>query len=466
MDDQTLRAISVQLDTIYDDLEQNIIRIFGRRDVIIAVDLVYHSVLSFFFQDDFIQRGYLELLVLGDSGQAKTTILRKMRSHYELGEMLPGETASRTGLVYAIQENQRRRFLQWGAVPLNDRRLLVIDEFSGIAPEEVENMSSLRATGIAEVNRSIKAKTAARTRLIFLSNSRDGRMLAEYQAGVEAIDKLFTKKEDIRRLDFAITVASGEVPMSEINRRHKSTTEHYFLSRDCRNLILWAWSRKPGQIIFTEETITTILDLAGRISRRFHAQIPLVEPADMRIKLARLGAALAARLYSTIDFESVIILPEHIQWVHDFLCRIYAKPSMAYDLYSQEKYAEATIKDERAVRTIIRPYGVDFLKRLLQLKQISILDIEVLLNDREKAKNILTQLYLANAIKKVRTYYAQTPAFIILLKRMIQELEPTTDTAIFTEKEQPNVTQSNNGQRDSRERDSREPGWESDDTPF
>lgn len=420
---ELLGDIDDRLNHIYDDLEANILRIWGRRDVAIAIDLVYHSVLSFFFQDDFIQRGYLELLIIGDSGQAKTTLLKNLRAHYELGEVISGETASRTGLVYAIQENQRRRFLQWGAIPLNDRRLLAIDEFSGVAQEEVENMSSLRATGIAEVNRSIKSKTAARTRLIFLSNARDGRMLAEYQCGCEAIDKLFSKKEDIRRLDFAITVASGEVSTSEINKRHKSSVEHYYLGRECRALILWAWSRQPNQIKFTEECTNTVLDLAGKISRKFHANIPLVEPADMRIKLARLGAALAARLYSTPDGENLVVEPQHIQWIYTYLCKIYSKPSMAYDLYSQDRYDEATIKDENAVRKILQPHGHDFIKRLLQLKQIAIMDIEVLVNDRDKSKAIVMQLYLANAIKKIRTYYVHTSAFIFLLKRMVQENE-------------------------------------------
>lgn len=425
-----MAAIDQKFSEIYDDLEQNIVRVWGRRDILVALDLVYHSVLGFFFQDVFISRGYLELLVIGDSGQAKTETVKKLRNHYELGEIISGETASRTGLVYSIQENQRRRFLQWGAVPLNDRRLLIIDEFSGVAPEEVENMSSLRASGIAEVNRSIKSKTASRTRLIFLSNSRDGRMLSEYQCGVEAIDKLFSKKEDIRRLDFAVTVASSEVPTSEINRKHKSSVTHKYLGRDCRSLILWAWSRKPKQIIFLDSTTDKILEVAGSISKEYHASIPLVEPADMRIKLARLSAALAARLHSSGDGENLVVLPEHTTWILGFLNRIYRKPSMAYNLYSAGKYEESKIKDEKHVRSLLtaQSMGIDFLKRLLSLRSIAISDIEVLVNDRDKAKNLLTQLYLSNAVKKVKTWYVHTSAHIVLLKQMINEAggnEPT-----------------------------------------
>lgn len=455
MRDHVTREINEKITEIYDDLESNIIHIWGRRDVAIAVDLVYHSALSFFFQEDFIQRGYLELLVLGDSGQAKTTLVAKMRTHYELGEMISGETASRTGLVYSIQENQRRRFLQWGAIPLNDRRLLIIDEFSGIATEEVENMSSLRATGIAEVNRSIKSKTPSRTRMIFLSNTRDGRMLQEYTNGVEAIDKLFSKKEDIRRLDFAITVASGEVDMAEINRQHKSTVEHRFRSRDCRNLILWAWSRKPSQIKFKEETVEAILSLSSKISKRFHAQIPLVEPADMRIKLARISAALAARLYSTPDYESLVILPEHVQWVFDYLVRIYSKPSMAYDLFSTERYAESTINNEDEIEKLLDGHSIEFIKRFLQMKQITIADVEILTNSREKAKDLLAKLYLANGIKKVRTYHVPTSAFIVMLKRIIQRRSPQ-----FVEEVKEKEDVQSDWSNYKPEGPGREPGWE------
>lgn len=422
-DEKVLKAIDEKMDQIYSDFEQNVLRIWGRRDVAVAVDLVFHSALSFHFQDDFIQRGYLELLVLGDSGQGKTTLVDKLMHHYEVGEKISGETTTRTGLVYSIQENQRRRFLQWGAVPLNDRRLLVIDEFSGIPQEEIENMSSLRATGIAEVNRSIKSRTAARTRLIFLSNSRDGKMLSSYKNGVEAVDKLFSKKEDIRRLDFAITVASGEIETSLINQKHKSTVEHLFTGRDCRNLILWCWSRKPNQIIFTDRTVDVILHYANELPKKYHAEIPLLEPSDTRIKLARLSVALAGRLFSTADLINLTVLPEHVEWIVAFLNRIYTKPSMGYDLFSQGRHSEGNIKSENAVLTILQQHSTAFLKRFLEIENIQTSDIEILIGDREKAKKFLTDLWLANALKKKYSAYRHTSAFIVLLKGLIAERE-------------------------------------------
>lgn len=424
-DERILLSIDRKIDEIYSDLEQNVLRIWGRRDVAVAVDLVFHSPLSFHFQDDFIQRGYLELLVLGDSGQGKTTLLRKLMTHYELGEIISGETTTRTGLVYSIQENQRRRFLQWGAIPLNDRRLLAIDEFSGIPQEEIENMSSLRATGIAEVNRSIKSRTAARTRLIFLSNSRDGKMLASYKNGIEAIDKLFSKKEDIRRLDFAITVASGEIDAKIINQRHKSDVKHVYTGRDCRNLVLWCWSRKPSNIKFSERTVDAILHYANELPRKYHAEIPLLEPSDTRIKLARLSAALAGRLYSTLDGINLLVLPEHVEWIVEYLHRIYTKPSMGYDLFSQGRHSENNIKSESAVLRIVEGFNTEFLKRFLEIENIQTSDMEILLGDREKAKKFLTELWLANAVKKKYSAYKHTSAFIVLLKDLIARREDT-----------------------------------------
>jgi hypothetical protein len=70
---------------------------------------------------------------------------------------------------------------------------LTIDEFGGIPAEVMEELSRVRSTGIVEVNKTIQAKTPARTRKIFLSNTKDGQMLSSYNNGVDAIDKLFNK---------------------------------------------------------------------------------------------------------------------------------------------------------------------------------------------------------------------------------------------------------------------------------
>ena len=56
-----------------------------------------------------------ELLIIGDSGQAKTTIVERMMNHYRLGE-LHSESSRRTGLVYNMQQNNKKMVLSVGSV--------------------------------------------------------------------------------------------------------------------------------------------------------------------------------------------------------------------------------------------------------------------------------------------------------------------------------------------------------------
>jgi len=321
---------------IHKDLEQNITKIWGREKVSIAIDLTYHSVISFMFNEEFIQRGWLNVLIVGDSGQAKTALSERMMQHYELGDIVGGETASRTGLLYNIQETQNKWQLQWGMIPLNDKRLVFIDEFTGMKPRDIEEMSRMRESGILEVKRVQSATTTARTRLLFLSNTKDGKMLAEYQFGVDAILKLLPHKEDIRRFDLAITVASDEVPHEEINIKHDSTVPHIYTSESCRNLLLWAWSRKLEDIEFEDGVEQKILDVASFFSNNYVSTIPLVEPADMRIKIARMAVAVAVRLFSTDDEAKKVIVKEgHVEFIMEYLDNVYSEDSMGYRMMSR-----------------------------------------------------------------------------------------------------------------------------------
>jgi hypothetical protein len=185
-----------------------------------AVDLVYHSVISFIFQEQPVKRGWAECLIIGDSGQAKTTLVERLMQHYKSGELLSGESSKRTGLVYNLQQTGSKGnwSLMWGAMPLNDGGLLTVDELSGMSEDDLAKMSDVRSSGIAKATGVVTAETTSRTRMIFISNPRNGRQLRAENYGVSAVLKLWGKAEDVRRLDFAIAVASGEVDSDIVNK--------------------------------------------------------------------------------------------------------------------------------------------------------------------------------------------------------------------------------------------------------
>lgn len=333
---------------ILTDLEHNVTRVWGRYAMMIAIDLVYHSVCSFKLGRFNVRKGWVEALILGDSGQGKTLTSQRLIEHYDLGYRISGESAGRTGLVYNITETNRKWLLTWGAIPLNDRRLVVIDEFAEVPPEEVAVMSDLRSDGVAEVTKVIHTKTNARTRLLFITNAKDGYPLSTFSYPVTALQGIIPKAEDIRRLDFAVGVMSGDVDVSIINRRDEDIeeVEHKYTSFLCKNLILWAWSRKPEQVIFEKEAIDLILYYAKKMSDVYSTLIPLVEPADQRLKLARLSAACAARVFSTDDGESLIVKKEHVEFVYKYLADIYSSPALAYYQFSLKNKVVIVDEDE------------------------------------------------------------------------------------------------------------------------
>jgi len=329
---------------VYEDFASNVHRIVGRYSLQVAFDLCFHSVIQFNFQNVLLRKGWVEAFILGDSGQGKTEMSLCLLNHYGLGDRVQGEGSSTAGLIGGLERLGDRWILVWGRIPQMDRRLLIIDEFSGVSEEDIAKMSDIRSTGIAEITKIRTERASARTRLLMMSNTRDGQPLGAYNTGVEAIRSVFSHAEDIRRLEFAICVATSEVSSEQLNALPESH-EVRFSSDACRNLILWAWSRTPKDVIFGRGVEEMILKEAVLLSERYSASIPLVEPADARLKLARLSVACACRCFSSNEEGMVIVKAEHVQFVVDFLKSCYDSPYMSYDLYSDRAEKESSFGD-------------------------------------------------------------------------------------------------------------------------
>lgn len=332
------QSIKSKFEEIHRDLERNVTYIWERRNVAYAVDLIYHTVLNFYFQEQYVKRGWGELLIIGDSGQAKTTLVERLMHHYRLGELHSGESSRRTGLVYNMQQNNKRWFLVWGAFPLNDGGLLTIDELSGLSEDDLAVMSDVRSSGIAKATGVITAETTSRTRAIYISNPRNGRQLNSETYGVNAVLKLMGKAEDVRRLDLAMSVASGDVDPALVNKslRDIPSVPHVYTSDLCNTRVLWAWSRRPEDIKFTDEATERILAAATEMGAKYSSKVPVVEAADQRIKIARLAVAAACCVFSTETGEDVIVKPEHVDFVVDFMNDIYSAKSFGYDKLSEQ----------------------------------------------------------------------------------------------------------------------------------
>lgn len=418
------QTVADKLKDIHTDFEANVHQIGGRHDLSIGIDLCYHSVIGFKFVGNMENKGWFELLVMGDSGTGKSTMVERMMAHYGLGELLAGEGSSRTGLVYASINMSGQWFVQWGKIPQNDRRLLIIDEFGSIPGEEVSKMTQLRSTGRAQaagVNASYE--TFARTRTVLLTNSRTGRALSEFNYGVEAIRDLFDEYQDCRRVDLALVVRSDDVGKDVRNKRwDNSKVDHRYTADLCGKLVLWAWSREPHQVEWATGAEDEVIRWAEILADTYDCDIPIAQPSDLRNKIARISAAVAARLFSTdADAKRVIVHKEHVAYAAQYMDDAYRKPAMAYFEYARMYKNQNNMTAERRnqVRTFILGQA-DSDNLVAMLQQISYLTRNELGDMTSYEKDDLTKLWkflIGNQlIKKTARGYRKTPAFTELLK--------------------------------------------------
>lgn len=422
-------AVIDRVELLLQDITENVTMVWERDEVLLGVVLTYHSALTFDFQDQRLKRGWVETIVVGDTGMAKTQLVQNFAEYAGLGEFASGESASRTGLIYRLEQIGERWFITWGKYPLNDRKLLIIDELTGLSEDDLGKMTEARSTGVLKVDRAVNAETNARTRLILMSNPRNGKQLFQFTHGVEALKYIFPEASDIRRLDLALFLATKDVPKTVLNRKYKKPAKQLIPSSLMKNSILWAWSRKPEDIVITEPALDRILDIAGQLGDIYGPaeDIPLVSPADQRMKLARLAVALAAFLHSTDEnHEKVIVLPEHVDFINMYLRSVYDAKNCRYNVYADNARAEGDLSPEEVVevKEKLQKYDVEdalnVSQEMLELfRRNDVLKAQELQDmtgfGREIINPRLAVLVKYNFLKRTRNGFRKLPKFIEFL---------------------------------------------------
>lgn len=429
------QSIKDKVKEIYDDFTYNIEpQIYGRKNLHLALDLVYHSVLSFRFLDQIVSRGWIEVMFIGDTRCGKTELVKKMLTHYRAGEFVTsGENTTFAGLVGGVQQTGNHWILTWGKWVLNNRRILIIDEADGIDPEIMARLSGLRSSGIAEIIKIRKERTMARTRIVWITNPNKGN-LKRYAYGIEAVKEIFHRAQDISRIDFIVGVAKDDVPIEIINaRHHKSSLPHKYKSDDCHLLIMYAWSRKPDDVIFEKDAEDFILKKSIELDKKYSYNIPLVTGAEMRIKLAKMSVSMAARLYNTDKTgEKIIVTKDIVEYVVRFLIGEYARPSIDYEGYSEQKLNEVNLRSEKEI-IALSDWTIDHVTLFLNQNRLNIGDVQDILGlaSKNDAKTTIGKLVKERALVKSYTFYLKTPAFIEWLKKKKDELNKTGSEVIF-----------------------------------
>jgi hypothetical protein len=430
--------IENKIKEIYRDFSLNLSPIIKYRDdIMLACDLAFHSVLHFWFGSSF-EKGWVETLIVGDTSTGKTKVASKLIKHYKLGVVQGAENSTIAGLIGGMTKFETINIMTWGLLPLNNSKLVVLDEMSGIDKQVFSEMTRIRSEGIAE--RTIvggSSSTPAKVRLVWLSNPRR-RSMRLYDSGCDMIKELVGNEEDISRFDFILTVSSDEISTEKINsistvgdKFHPA--KHIYTSDLCNKLVLWAWSRKATNVKFQEGAERLILYYSIEMSKKYTPNFPLVLGSTIRLKLARLSIALAARLFSYDkehnDPNTIYVTENHISYIYEFLNRIYNKPSFGYGEYSEyfRTSEDTTKKEKNDIFDDMQRIAHDlrsFIINLLTNPRITAVEIQDFARcDKDRANKLRTKLVSSGFLIKKQGFYVKSDLFRKALKEKMKELD-------------------------------------------
>lgn len=403
---------------IADEMARNVTKIYGRTEMHMLMDIVWHSPLEFNFRDEVISRGWVDGLVLGDTRTGKSEAAARLARHYQAGELINCEAASLAGVVGGLQQfgSGREWAVTWGAIPINDRRLVVLDEVSGLSPEAISQMSDIRSSGIAKITKIQQEVTFARTRLLWLSNPRSARM-GNFTWGVQAIRPLIGNNEDIARFDLVCAVSVDDVAAEEINRPHHAGRMVYHPDA-CAVLVRWAWTRRREHISWALGAEQAVYDAALALGKRYVEDPPLLQAANARVKVARIAIAIAMRLYSSPDGELVVVTKDHVKAAVQLIDLMYGMPTLGYAARSKELISDArearknTGEAKKYIKT--RRGMPKFLRSNSSFRRQ---DLEEVLNlSREEANACINKLWDMRMIRKEAGNIVVEPVLHSLLR--------------------------------------------------
>jgi hypothetical protein len=417
---QSVRPLH-RLSEINRELALHVTRIHGRPQMHALMDLTFHSVLSFNFAGEHVERGWLESLVVGDTRTGKSLAAQRMVQHYGAGEVVACEAASFAGVVGGLQQMGGRDWaVTWGVIPINDKRLVVLDEVSGLSHDEIASMSDIRSSGQAKLVKIQQETTWARTRLLWLGNPRNATM-ANYTYGVDAIKPLIGNAEDIARFDLAMAVTLADVPAEKINQPIEPGQAR-FTSEACHTLLMWAWTRQADQVFFSKATERAIFEAANELGKMYIEEPPLVQAANIRIKLARVACAIAARVFSTDKkFERLIVLPEHVDAAKQFINVLYGMRAFGYRERSKEALADRLAAEQNVEKVVSFMAGYPLLSKFLKTTgKFRRQDLEeIMALSRDEANAIINNLYENRMVRKVLGDVVVEPTLHAILREQL-----------------------------------------------
>ena len=199
--------------------------VVGRQNIAKAALLGYFSPIEVKLNNE-LQRGWLIINIIGDTTTGKSETVKKLSGLLKAGVVISAETASTVGLTGAATQTDREGwFIDWGFLPLMDRKLLAIDGAHRLGATYWAATVEAKRSGILSIIKAAKSNTNARTRQIKIYNAVDReadrystKSLGSFLHPIQALATILDQAS-IARIDLCVFSGQRDVTAELINRK-------------------------------------------------------------------------------------------------------------------------------------------------------------------------------------------------------------------------------------------------------
>lgn len=317
----------------------------GNDLLIKVIDLSFHTVLGFNLGQFKNVRGYLDTLIIGESRVGKSSTADALRKTYQLGTFtsLAGNSATVPGLIGGSNKTASGMQTKAGLIPQNHKGLIIFEEFGKCNNSIVTELTDIRSSNEVRITRVSGTLTLpAMVRMISLSNVKAGsngeiKSISSYPNGLSIISELVPTAEDIARYDMMCVLSDkGNAQINPFWKPEEPMDDEAYQTR-----IRWIWSRRPEQIIITEEVGNRIIQMANSLNKEYDCHIKIFGTEAWK-KVSRLAIAIAGYLVSTDDsYQFILVKNEHVDYAAFMLQELYDNPTFRLKEYveSERKYS-------------------------------------------------------------------------------------------------------------------------------
>lgn len=419
----TFREIAAKAENAHDLINAHYeqwlptVGIEGRADLFGAILLTYCSVTEVEWQGGML-KGWLDTICIGDTRTGKSQMAQRFIKALKMGNYINGENARRTGVIGGVQQFGNSWVITWGAIPLNDRGLLMIDEASGLTVEDIKDLSSTRSSGAVTLNKIVKGEARARTRLLWFSNPRSGTNIEDfYWRGFGAFQEFVPSVEDQARFDLVISAARQDVETVEgINDDHTPNTDLW------RGLVALAWSIDGAHIQYDSDFRDAVRSTAKTLTEKYGGG-PLVVGVAVHEKLLRMSCAFAV-LSGDIYEGTLQLNRRHLLFAVQFLASTLDKGTFAYGEYVRELQRARAKRESNVsfVRALVQTHPA--IKAILTAKTFRGFQFqEVLGIERSDAAKMLSELIKKGLITVHAQGTYKTTGLLVEIARQMEVIE-------------------------------------------